>query len=176
MAEFKKINYEIKHVFDQKNCRHFLNGRVSVLHCHHFMTLYTQLAKDSGKTDVLKNVAEETFYEVLNNYFIENNINDIEDKIELACQYYSAIGLGNILIASLGDDSGEVEALRSHVDEGWIKKWGNHDSEVNYVTCGYISAAFSAINNLKIGVYETIEKESIVKGAKTSKFKVYKKA
>jgi len=170
MAEFKKITLDLNHNFDSKNNRHFINGNNVVFHCHHYTTLFTQLAIDANETEILKSSAEESFFKLLNNYFIENKISCIESKIEIACQYYSAIGLGNIEIKSAGEYSGEVISNNSHVDNGWIKKWGNFSKPVNYIGCGYISALFATIFNKPIGSYSTVEINSIVKGDSFSKF------
>src|SRR5512136_834682 len=124
MATFKKNELMLDHRFDRKTKRHYLNGRVTVLHCHHYAALYAQLALDSQKTDLLAESAEEAFYEILTAYFQEHNLTAIEARVDIACQYYATVGLGKMQVSYLGDDSGRVELLSSHVDSGWIKKWG----------------------------------------------------
>ena len=47
MVVEKKVEFEIDHRFDPVKNRHYLNGFCSVLHCHHYATLYTQLADDA---------------------------------------------------------------------------------------------------------------------------------
>jgi len=174
MALLKTTNLELEHRFDPKSSRHYLNGHLSVLHCHHYTTLYTQLALDAKETDLLSGVAEETFYKLLKDYYNKHNIINLEDKIDIACQYYSAVGLGKMEVGFLGEDSGEVILSISHVDQGWIKKWGNYDAPVNYITCGYISGMFSAIFDRNIGVFKAFEVESIVMGASKSRFRIVK--
>jgi hypothetical protein len=174
MALLKKTNLELDHKFDPKTSRHYLNGHLSVLHCHHFSTLYIQLAIDAKETDLLVSVSEETFYRVLRDYYCKHNIVTLEDKIDIACQYYSAVGLGKMEVGFLGEDSGEVIIPVSHVDQGWIKKWGNYDAPVDYITCGYISGMFSAILGTNMGIFKTFEVESIVMGASKSRFRVVK--
>jgi len=175
MTYFKETVLELDHVFDKKSSRHYLNGAVSVFHCHHYTTLYTQLAMDAQKTELLKDVSEESFYHLLVNYYETNGIDLIDERINIACQYYGAVGLGKMEVKFLGDDSGEVVVFSSHVDQGWIKKWGKHDAPVNYITAGYIQAVFSAVLDLPMGVFDAREIESIVMGAKESLFKVVKK-
>jgi len=175
MAEFKKIDLSIKHTFDERKKRHFFNGVQTVYHCHHYTALYTQLALDAGEEYLLTEVAEQNFFKILNDYFSNNNITELADRISIACQYYSAIGLGVIELQYVGDDSGIFVSKKSHVEHGWIKKWGKYDKPVNYIGCGYISAIFSSIFNLPVGSYSTFELESIVKGDEKTVFKTYKK-
>ena len=173
MAEFIKTKLGIKHNFNPISNRHYLNGFQTVYHCHHFTTLYSQLALDAGETESIAKVSEEAFYDVLYNYFEENNIFDIKEKIEIACQYYSALGLGIIEVENIGDFSGKVISKSSHVEEGWIKKWGQYDKPVNYIGCGYISAMMSAVLDKPVGTFSTEELESIVMGSKQTVYKSF---
>jgi hypothetical protein len=174
MAVLKKTTLELDHKFDRKSCRHYLNSYVTVFHCHHFTTLYTQLAMDAKETDLLMKVSEETFYRVLNDYFCKDNVKKLDEKIDIACQYYSALGLGRIEVMHMGEYSGEVISPSSHLDSGWIKKWGKYDRPVNYITSGYISALFASVLEYPPGTYKTCEVESIVMGAQKSVFRVVK--
>ena len=63
----------------------------------------------------------------------------------------------------------------SHVDEGWIKKWGNRDKPVNFIGQGYVAAALAAIYDLPAGSYDVYETQSIVSGADTSRFSLVRK-
>ena len=40
-------------------------------------------------------------------------------------------------VTYLSDNAGEIVLTGSHVDEGWIKKWGTFDKPVNYVSGGF---------------------------------------
>lgn len=175
-AIFKKTELEIDHEFEPKSSRHYLNGVMSVMHCHHYSTLYTQLAIDAGETDLLLRVSEETFHKVLFNYYNLHGIEDVNSRIEIAVQYFSAMGMGKMNVIYLGETSGEVELEKSHLDSGWLKKWNEYDKPVNYIGAGYISAMFSAVNDQKVGTYRTIEMESIAMGAEKSRFKISKEA
>lgn len=174
MTENTNIALELKHKFDPERMRHYLNKHLTVLHCHHYSSLYTQLALDAGETDLLVASSEASFRELIADYFEDQGVTGLEEKIHIACEYFSAMGLGKMKVQFLGDESGEVILERSHVDEGWIKKWSKTDKPVNYIGCGYISAMFSAILDQPIGVFFTREQESIVMGAEKSVFKVYK--
>ncbi len=171
----KKTEIILDHRFDPKTCRHYLNDQVSVLHCHHYATLYTQLADDCGFIDakkLLAEVAEDIFFDTLSSYYKKYKIDSVEDRIAIAVQYYALSGLGEMEVIYAGIDSGEVELAHSHLDAGWIKKWGNREKPVNFITCGYISGMFSAIFDKPARSYITIETKGIVSGAERSNFKV----
>lgn len=165
---------QLQHYFDPQHKRHFLNTHPIVMHCHHYGALYTQLALDAKETTLLADVSEDTFFNVLNNYFSQNSILTIPQRIEIADEYFSAFGLGKMQVNYLGDNAGEIELLSSHIDQGWIKKWGHHDVPVNYISAGYCSALFSSVLNQPVRTFKTKEIQSIVMGAETSLFKVEK--
>lgn len=175
MAHFKTTSFGLEHHFDTNRKRQFLNGIQTVFHCHHYTLTYTQLALDTGETSLLEQVAQENFYAVLVKYFKENNINKIVDKIELSAQYYEAVGLGKVNILNLNCDSGVVISTNSHIEEGWLKKWGVYDKPVNYIGCGFVCAMFAAIQDQPVDTYKAFEEKSIAKGDECTIFKVVKK-
>lgn len=175
MTVFKTTELELKHSFDPIQKRHYINGACVVLHCHHYATLYTQLAddaKDFHGEKLLRETAEDTFYNVLTDYYKNHSVTSTEDKVTIAEQYYSAVGLGQMKIDGIGEFAGSVTLQHSHIDEGWIKKWGKNNKPINFITQGYISAVFSAINGKTIRSYKVQETQSIVSGNKESVFKV----
>ncbi len=172
MTIFKKDELVLDHVFDRKTNRHYLNGMLSVFHCHHYATLYTQLAMDAEETELLIDTSEDVFFDMLKNYFETHDVDSITKRIDFACEYYAALGLGKMNVSYAGDDSGQVEITASHLDQGWIKKWGKHDAPVNYVGAGYINAMFSAVFDKPKKSFMATEIQSIVKGAESSKFNV----
>ncbi len=175
MTKFIKPEIQIKSKVDERSKKRYLNGISSVLHCHHFITLYTQLAMDAEETSLLEEVAQDNFHEVLNKYFIENNISDFQEKAEISCQYYSVLGLGTLEIKYISESSAEITSKNSHIDAGWIKKWGNNDKAVNFIGRGYVSAMLSIILAKPIGSFKTSEIKSIVKGDNETVFKSIKK-
>jgi len=175
MAEFLKTKLGIDHKFNPNSKRHFLNKTQSVYHCHHYSTLYTQLAIDAGETELLANASEDSIHEVLSKYFRENNITDIDERVQISCKYYSAMGLGTLDVQFMGNDSGKVVSKSSHLEEGWIKKWKKFDQSVNYIGCGYVSALLAAVLDKPAGTYKTFESASIVKGDPHTVFNSYKK-
>ncbi len=172
-SDNSSVVYEVNQTFDKQKMRHYFNGECSVLHCHHYATLFTQLATDAQDFQGPTHLAEasaETFYPILKKRFKEQQVSDVSDRISLVEQYYSLVGLGRVKF-QCSDGYAAVEMGHSHVDEGWLKKWGPRDSRVNFMGEGYIKAACAAIFDLNnwnnISVQET---QSIVCGASTSRF------
>lgn len=172
MATAGENKLTLTHRFDRSTKRHYLNDHCVVLHCHHFASLSTQLAMDADETGELFDSSEETFYEVLVDYFKTNNISSQESRADLACQYFAMVGLGTIKIKSMTEDGGEVELPTSHVDSGWIKKWGSYGQPINFIGAGFLAAMFSAAMDKPVHTYQVDEKQSIVMGAETSIFNV----
>ncbi|WP_444994630.1 hypothetical protein [Aliikangiella sp. IMCC44359] len=171
------VQFEVDSKYNTNDKRQYINGNAIVFHCHHYISLFTQLADDAKLFEGekhLRDAAEETFYAVLLSYMKEHpDIESCNDKKTIAEQYFAFIGLGQIKI-EISENGGNVEMPYSHVDEGWIKKWGNRDKSVNFIGHGFIGAAFAVINNLPCGSYQVIETQSKVNGADISKFTVTK--
>lgn len=175
MAIFLNNELMLEKTFNPRTCRHSINGVTSVMHCHHFIALITQLAGDCTLLDakaLLAESAEDAFYTIFLDYFNNNKIDDLYKKFNIIEQFFSATGLGKMKVVFAGKLSGEVILENSHIDEGWIKKWGLNDKPINYIGCGFISAAFSAVFNLPARKFNVIEKESIACGAEKSKFTI----
>ena len=170
MSEFKRNVLELDHKFDPKRKRHYLNGHLMVLHCHHYSTLYTQLALDAKETDTLYKVSETSFHQLVTDYLRQKAVNDLETRVDLGCQYYAAVGLGKMSVEYIGADSGRVVVENSHLDLGWIKKWGQYDRPVNYIGAGYAAALGAACLDLPIGSFQAKEVESMAMGAPKSVF------
>lgn len=178
MVTFKKNELVLDHQFDPRSCRHTVNGTVNVLHCHHYATLYSRLADDCGILDgktLLAEVAEDTFYEILAQYYQEHGVQSVAMRVSIAEQYYAATGLGQMQVICAGPESGEVKLIHSHVDEGWIKKWGKFERPINFMTSGYIAGLFCAVFNRPLRSFHVTERESIVTGADRSLFEVVAK-
>lgn len=175
MAHFKKLELELDHQFDRARCRHYLNGQLVVFHCHHYSTLYTQLALDAEFLDgkmLLAQCAEDAFYPILKDYLAANPKIGLGDKFSLACQYYAAVGLGKMEVKWAGPDAGEVILSHSHIDAGWVKKWGPSDKPVNYLTSGYLAALFAVVFDLPPRSFVITEMDSAAMGAAQSRFSV----
>ena len=175
MAIVVKNTIKYDHFFDQNTKRHQINGIQSVLHCHHYTSLYSQLAIDANETELLKECARESLRTVLDNYFENNLIDTVQERIEIGCQYYALVGMGNMKVDFLGEYSGKVEVLSSHTDDGWMKKWGQYDKPVNYITAGFIEALCESVLDLPAKTFVATETQSIVMGAKTSIFNIVRR-
>jgi hypothetical protein len=175
MAEYVREEILIEHSFDRKRCRHEIGGMTAVLHCHHFATLISRLANDCKLVDakrILADCAEDAFHAALSNYFKRHGVSGIERRASLAEQYFSTVGLGMMRVKYAGYCSGEVIMEHSHVDEGWLKKWGEANSPVNHIGRGYVTAAFSAIFDRGRRIYFATERRSIARGASQSVIRV----
>ena len=165
---------KMKFTFDDKTYRHAMNGHESVLHCHHYMSLTTKLAQDFndvGGVRILRETAEDSIRPLLDSYFSENGVTSPDERLKLGAEYYAVMGMG-LMDVTGNDKSGKVVLKHSHVDEGWIKKWGKRDKPVNFITCGYIAGVFAAVFDRDPRTYLVGETDSIVTGADRSKFQV----
>lgn len=164
------VNFKAEKRFDFNKKRFYLNNEPIVLHCHHYTTLLTQLANDASKFNgpkIMFSTAEETFYPILTKYFKENNIILYEDRASIVEQYYAYIGLG---LLKIDVNKFSAELIHSHLDEAWLKKWSVSDKPVNYITQGFLAAAFSVITDNNFGIFNVQEIQSIACGNETSKF------
>lgn len=175
MATLKTVEWEIDHRYDPRSSRHYNDGAVSVLHCHHYLTLYCQLADDAehlnGKGLLVK-AAEMAFLPILKNYFEKHRVQAIPERIALAEEYWRLCGLGLLSFDYVGEMTASAHMDHSHVDEGWIKKWGTREKPVNFVGQGYIAAAMAAVFDRSAGSYAVNEIASIVSGDARSEFSV----
>jgi hypothetical protein len=173
MAIEQLTEWVIDHQFDRETCRHSVNGFDTVLHCHHYAALYCQLADDAESfrgRELLIRSSELAFFDVLAAYFTEHNVQDLGERVALAEEYWRVCGFGTLRFDHVGEISAAASMAHSHVDEGWIKKWGQRDKPVNYIGQGYLAAAMAAIYDLPAGSYHVYETESIVSGADASRF------
>ena len=170
------MTLELKHTFDEKTYRHFLNGFNIVLHCHHYMGLTTKLSEDFddiGGTKILAETTEDTIRPILDEYVKTHAIAAGDARLKMAAEFYSVMGMGK-MEASGSADAGKVSLSKSHVDQGWVKKWGNSPKPVNHFTRGYIAAMYAAAFDKPARSYKVTETEAIVTGKPASSFAVAK--
>ena len=178
MATEQLIDWVVDHKFDPETCRHSANGTDCVLHCHHYASLYCQLADDAEQfngRELLIRASELAFLNVLADYFAEHNIKSYDERIALCETYWKNCGFGELKFDYVSEMTGAAHMDHSHVDEGWIKKWGTREKPVNFIGQGYLAAAMSAIHDLPAGSYQVFETESIVSGANASRFSFVRK-
>jgi hypothetical protein len=168
------IPFQVNYRFDPDTGRHYLNDFGTVLHCHHFVSLYTQLADDAIHFDgerLLKETAEDTFYEVLKDYFIKHHHTLIADQIDIAEQYWQTVGMGKLQFLEVGKYTVRAEMPSSHVDQGWLVKWGVKNQPVNFITSGFVAAVAALVNDRPTKSYAVKELKSLVSGDDKSVFK-----
>lgn len=166
------MSLDVKLSFDNNTYRHYINGHLAVLHCHHYMSLTTKLAEDLhdiGGTQILCEVAEDSIRPLLDDYIQVNDITSIEDRLKIGEEYYSFMGLGKMEVTAT-ENGGDVKLIRSHVDEGWIKKWDKSASNINHVTRGFLAAMFAAAHSKPPRSFNVVETSSIVAGDEQSSF------
>jgi predicted hydrocarbon binding protein len=170
------VELKIECKFDPDRKRHYLNDVLTVLHCHHYATLFTQLALDAKElvdgTQILKESAEDVFFQVLTDYYKKNEITDTKERMNIGVQMFSAVGMGKMDIVYGDENGGEIDMPIAYVDEGWIKKWGKYKAPVNFIGVGYVGGMFSAVFNKHVRTYNVTETQSRVMGAEKSHFKI----
>lgn len=178
MAIRKQTELVVDQKFNRKSCRHLLNGSTYVLHCHHYATLYCRLADDADLFDgkaLLRAGCEAAFVPELEKFFEKQDAYEVSERVELVEQYFKFVGLGILEFERVGSMAASARLNSSHVDEGWIKKWGNREAPVNFIAQGFLAAAMAAIYEEPIGAFETKEQQSIVSGAEASLFTIVRK-
>jgi predicted hydrocarbon binding protein len=167
---------KLDHKFDADKKRHYVNNVLTVLHCHHYATLFTQLALDAKElvdgTQILKQTAEDVFFNVLSDYYKKNGISDPQQRLEVAVQMFTTFGMGKMVMVSSDANGGDIDMPHPHVDEGWLKKWGKYKEPVNFIGSGYLSGMFSAAFDKPTRTYKVTETQSTVMGTDKSHFKV----
>lgn len=174
MTIIRATEFEIDHKFDPVKNRHYLNGDCTVLHCHHYATLYTQLALDATDFEGVRHLtetAEDTFYEVLDRYYKDHCIVTVADRVDIAAQYWQASGMGILRFVGVGKYEVVAEMEYSHIDEGWLKKWGGSDKPVNFFTAGFVAAVSALVNGKPARTFKVTETQSLACGDEKSEFK-----
>jgi hypothetical protein len=152
----RKLN--VVHRFDPVSKRHYLNQWNAVLHCHHYSTLFTDLAvctRSFGGIEKLVEAGDKVF-----------------GMLAIAEQYWRVMGMGMIKIFTSDKTSGSATMEYSHLDEGWLKKFGHWNSPVNFFTQGFLAGFFGAAYGLPFGSYEVAETQSLVRGDDISRFDI----
>jgi len=175
MTQIIKPELQVKIRIDPKTKRHYFNDEVVVVHCHHYSTLYTQLALDAGETQLLQDVSEDMFFSVLSDYFNKNPTPELKDRIELATQLYGSMGLGSLEVRYLGQDSAGIILHRAHVDKGWMRKWGKSEKPVNFIGAGCIAGFLSAVLELPVRTFDVRQTKAIAMGDEYSEMKAVRR-
>lgn len=173
------VDLQIERKFDPVTNRHYMNRVNNVLHCHHYAALHTRLADDAGELfDGLKLLAEsarDALFPIVSGYIQRNGIGDLTARVSLIEKYWAFAGMGKLVITNPSKENGAAEMLFSHIDAGWIKKWGSREKPINYITTGFLCAAFAAIHDLPVDSFDATETQAIVAGAAKSVFTIHLK-
>ena len=165
---------QLDFTMDNNTFRHYLNGHCVVMHSHHYLALITSLMEELSRIDgpqILADVVEESMRELFDSYISNHGLSSPQERGNVGREYYSVLGLGKLVIS--GDENGgEVRISHSHIDEGWVRKWGRHDKPVNHFTRGYIAAMFAAAFDKPAGSYNVSEVAGIAAGAAEGRFAV----
>jgi hypothetical protein len=175
MAIRKQLDLVVDQKFDRKVCRHYFNGSTYVLHCHHYATLYCRLADDAELFDgkaLLRKGTEAAFVPEMRKFFEAQGVCDVAGRVQLVEEYWRFMGMGLVRFERVGAMAATAVMTRSHVDEGWVKKWGNREAPVNFIGQGFLAAAMAAIYEVPEGSYAVQEQQSIVAGAEASVFTI----
>jgi len=166
------MSLRVDYSHDNETHRNFLNGQPVVMHSHHYLALIAKLVEeqsDIGAAKILRDSVEDSMRAVFEDYIEKNGLASAQDRCNVGREYYSAFGLGKMVIT--GDEhGGEVRLIRSHVDEGWVQKWGVHGSPINHFTCGYVAAMFAAAFKKPSKSYVVTEVASIATGDSEGRF------
>ena len=157
---------------DNETYRHSLNGHPVVMHSHHYLALITKLAEEMGEIggpQILRDVVEDSMRTIFDDYILKNGLTSPMDKCNIGREYYSVFGLGKMVVSG-SESGGEVRLLHSHIDQGWVTKWGPHNKPINHFTCGYIAAVFAAAFNKPARSYTVEEAVSMAGGETEGKF------
>ena len=163
---------KVDFTLDENSHRQYLNGHNVVMHSHHYLALITKLAEDLADVNgpqILADTVEDTMRVLLEDYFQKNGITDSKDKGMVGTEYFSTFGLGKMTISG-NDQSGEARLIHSHIDEGWLQKWGPHHKPINHFTRGYVAAMFGVIFNRAPRSFSVTETAGMVTGEEQSVF------
>lgn len=161
------VSLVLKHDFDPERCRHSLGGTQIVFHCHHYITLSLRLAQELGFADgrqIMRDSTEDAIAPVLRKIFADHGAVDTQTRLSLASQYFSYIGLGKMEVEEATPDGGILRFPYSHVDQGWVAKWGRSEEPINYVAEGFASALFASVFDQPPRSYMAKQNGSIAMG------------
>lgn len=171
----EKFSYDRK--YDKDRGVFVINGRDYTNHCHRFIAIAIRTAMDAKKIvdgpKILETSVEDSMRKVFTEMFQAQNADTLQKKIELVTSYYSWAGLGVISFDAVSENGGEVTLSSSHADEAWKLMIGKATEPINFITKGFIGAAFGCFYDKVERSYVVNEVESIVLGNEKSTFKIY---
>lgn len=142
-----------------------------ILHCHHYNTFLQATLEDTKSYlpiyPILIDSARDIVYLQLKNYFSSHQIKSIEEKLQIASDFFSFCGFGKADLSLLTSEGGNITCSAEHYSTGWLDKFGYRKSEqpnVSFFASGYFSGAFEAIFDKNQGQYKTTQTKCLTKG------------
>lgn len=142
-----------------------------ILHCHHYNTFLQASLEDTKSYlpiyPILIDSARDIVYLQLKNHFIINQIKTINEKLQIASDFFSFCGFGKADLSKLTPDGGNIVCIAEHYSTGWLDKFVPRkldEPNVSFFASGYFSGAFEAIFDKNQGQYKTTQTKCITKG------------
>lgn len=170
----KQIQFDMEERFDEAEGRRYMGDCWTSIHSHHYMVLYTQLADDAvdfNGTYHLTKAAEETFFDVLSRRFKNQGVETLAEKVALAEHYWSSVGMGQLKFEGVGKYAVTAEMTESHLDRGWIEKFGKSRKPINFIAQGFMAAASALFLGRPASSFRVQETQSIASGQPRSFFR-----
>lgn len=109
MTQTRQMKFQASLNYDPTRSRHSVNSVDTVLHCHHYATLYTQLADDATLFDgksILRETSEHAFYNTLKAHYEAQGIQDPNERASVAKDYWAFSGMGDFEFAECNPNGG----------------------------------------------------------------------
>ncbi len=142
-----------------------------IFHCHHYNTYLQSVLEDTNTYldiyPVLVSAAQVITYEQLSNHFDSQKITNVEERKQIAEDFFSFCGYGKFSLQNIDENGGIVESAADHYSIGWLSKFGRrpHKSPaVSFFTQGFLSGASEAIFSLPKYSFETLQTHCLTKG------------
>lgn len=171
------VKFSADRKYDKERAIFVVNGHDYTNHCHRFLSVAIRTAMDAKNIvngpRILEGAVEDSMRTVFLDTFRQQQIVSMSERIELIESYYSWAGLGVISFDAVGKNGGEVSLSSSHADEAWKLMIGEATEPINFITKGFIAAAFGCLYDQPARFYHVQEVASIILGSEKSIFKVY---
>lgn len=147
--------------FDTQYNTYIAAGEPLIFHCHHYNTFLQATLEDTKDYidiyPILIESAQEIVYAQMNQFFSENQIAEIEERKQIAEDFFMFCGYGKFSLENVSVDGGKVISESDHYSYGWKSKFGlraENEPMVSFFTRGFLAGATEAIFNLALGSME----------------------
>ena len=150
-----------------------------VYHCHHFnlfldQTISDALGAEEGNLLKIK-VASATAHQLISNLVRLNNADTAMEKLELASQYFAAMGHGKLAISG-NKEQGIARGEYLHYGFSWSQKYAqriNRLDTADAFATGFAAAALEVAYDLEAGSLTANETQCIARKARDCQFEIY---